>query len=164
MSQSDDPTDAPDDFDEDLEAEEPAEPGDRARRRRRLERVLPEILRRAIERGIETGIGTISNANESIRGMVGNKTDVPREVATYVLSQIDDTKSAVVRGVAREVREFLDSADLSTEVQRALTALSFEIRTEIRFIPNDSGELRPDVRARVAPKRVNKTEPDESGD
>lgn len=120
------------------------------RRRRRIERILPDALKRAIEKGIETGIGTFANANESIRGMVGQRHEVPKEVASYVLSQIDDTKNAAVGVVAREVREFLERADLATELQRALTSLSFEIRTEIRFIPNDKGGVTPEVSVKGA--------------
>ncbi|MBX7197243.1 MAG: hypothetical protein K1X94_34655 [Sandaracinaceae bacterium] len=129
------------------------------RRRRRIERILPEVIKRAIEKGIETGIGTITNANESIRGMVGQRHEVPKEVASYVLSQIDDTKNAAVGVVAREVREFLERADLAKELQRALTSLSFEIRTEIRFIPNDKGGVTPEVKAAVDPKQTRNRRP-----
>lgn len=120
-------------------------------RRRRLERLLPGVIKRAIEKGIETGIGSISQANDSIRSVVG-KTDLPKEMAGYVFSQVDDTKNAVLRVVAREVREFLEAADLAQELQKVLTTLSFEIRTEIRFVPNDSGGITPDVKARVGPR------------
>jgi hypothetical protein len=127
------------------------------RRRRRIERILPDALKRAIEKGIETGLGTLTNANESIRGMVGHRSEVPKEVASYVLSQIDDTKNAAVGVVAREVREFLERADLAKELQRALTTLSFEIRTEIRFIPNDKGGVTPEVK--IDPKKARSRRP-----
>lgn len=120
-------------------------------RRRRLERLLPGVIKRAIEKGIETGIGSITQANDSIRSVVG-KTELPKEVAGYVFSQVDDTKNAVVRVVAREVRDFLEAADLAQELQKVLTTLSFEIRTEIRFVPNDAGGITPDVKARVGPR------------
>ncbi len=125
------------------------------RRRRRLERVLPDILKRAIERGLETGIGTLSNSSEALRDMLGdNVKHVPKELVGYVFSQVDETKNAMVRVVAREVRDFLSATDLAHELQKALTSLSFEIRTEIRFIPNDAGGVRPEVRAEVDPKRA----------
>jgi hypothetical protein len=132
------------------------------RRRRRIERILPDALKRAIEKGIETGIGTLTNANESIRGMVGHRSEVPKEVASYVLSQIDDTKNAAVGVVAREVREFLERADLAKELHRALTTLSFEIRTEIRFIPNDKGGVTPDVK--INPKKARSRRPSATPD
>ena len=132
---------------EEAEADPDAAPESR---RRRLERLLPGLIKRAIEKGIETGIGSITHANDSIRNVV--KTELPKEVAGYVFSQVDDTKNAVVRVVAREVREFLQAADLAQELQKVLTTLSFEIRTEIRFVPNDSGGITPNVKARVGPR------------
>ena len=62
----------------------------------------------------------------------------------------------MVRVVAHEIRDFLEATDISTELQKALTSLSFEIRTEIRFIPNDSGGVKPVVTAEVDPKRDKK--------
>jgi|GEM_PF-1087088 len=135
-------------------------------RRRRLERLVPELLKRAIERGIEAGLGSLGSTKgkEAPRDSVPPPPkdaprdaparelgSVPKEIAGYVFSQIDDTKSAMVRVVAREVREFLEAADLSKELQKALTSLSFEIRTEIRFVPNDAGGIKPEVKAKVAP-------------
>ncbi len=132
-----------------VDSAEPSEHGES--RRRRLERLLPGVIKRAIEKGIETGIGSITHANDSIRSVVG-KTELPKEVAGYVFSQVDDTKNAMVRVVAREVRDFLEAADLAKELQKVLTTLSFEIRTEIRFVPNDAGGVTPDVKARVGPR------------
>ena len=131
---------------------EEADPAHREGRRRRLEKILPDMLRRAIEKGLETGIGTLTNSREALQGVV-HRADLPKEVASYLFSQVDDTKNAMVRVVAREVREFLEAADLAKELQRALTSLSFEIRTEIRFIPNESGGVTPDVKAQVGTQR-----------
>lgn len=142
-----------DDDDEGLDEEEATREPER--RRRRLERMLPDLLKRAIERGLETGIGTLSNSGEAIRDMLGdNVKHVPKELVGYVFSQVDETKNAMVRVVAREVRDFLSATDLAHELQKALTSLSFEIRTEIRFIPNEAGGVRPEVKAQVDPKRA----------
>ncbi len=141
-----------DDLDAALESEAP-DGGPREGRRKRLERILPEILKRAIEKGLETGIGTLTNSRDALQGVV-NKVELPKEVAGYVLSQVDETKNAMVRVVAREVRDFLSATDLAQELQKALTSLSFEIRTEIRFIPNEAGGIKPDVKAEVDPKRT----------
>ncbi len=146
----DEEDDALDDEHEDESSEGADVGGPRESRRKRLERILPEILKRAIEKGLETGIGTLTNSREALQGVVG-KVELPKELAGYVLSQVDETKNAMVRVVAREVREFLEAADLAKELQRALTSLSFEIRTEIRFIPNDAGGVTPSVKAKVGP-------------
>lgn len=146
------------------EPPESGEPDEGNKRRRRLERILPEVLKRALERGLEAGMGTFNSTNETIRGVVG-KYELPKELAGYVLSQMDETKNSVVRVVAKEVRDFLEATDLSTELQKVLTALSFEVKTEIRFIPNDHGGVRPEIKSKATPKRASRhpasIEPDE---
>ncbi|MGE0789713.1 MAG: hypothetical protein AB7S26_28835 [Sandaracinaceae bacterium] len=149
---SDEPDDDDrDDVRDDVRDEEIPEP---ERRRRRLERILPQVLKRAIERGLETGIETLSNRGEKLRDIFDDGGKLPKELVGYVFSQVDETKNLMVRVAAHEIRDFLQATDLSTELQKVLTSLSFEIRTEIRFIPNESGGLKPVVKAEVDPKRV----------
>ena len=163
-----DPDDGEDDVPEDPPPAERAEPEEQdervpepKRRRRRLERVLPQVLKRAIEKGLETGFETLSTSGEALRGVVGDNVKLPKEIVAYIFSQVDETKNAMVRVVAHEIRDFLEETDLSTELQKVLTSLSFEIKTEIRFIPNDKGGVRPEVKADVEPKRAKgrRTEP-----
>ncbi len=154
MSGPDHDADLDDELDAELDEEEAEPVSDRERRRRRLERMLPKVLQRAIERGLESGLETLRDPGEALRGVVGEKNvKLPKEIVGYVFSQIDDTKNAMVRVVAHEIRDFLAATDLSKELQKALTALSFEIRTEIRFIPNDSGGVKPVVKAAVDPPK-----------
>ncbi len=126
--------------------------GEDPARRRRLEKLLRETIRR----GIEAGIGTLSRTDDALRDLVGDNVKLPKEIVGYVFSQVDETKNALVRVVAREVRDFLEATDIAAELQKALTTLSFEIKTEIRFIPNDAGGVRPDVKAKIAPRRGKK--------
>lgn len=118
---------------------------------KRVEKALRDALKRALEKGLEAGIGTLSKTDEALRGALG---DAPKELVNYAFGQVEETKNALVRVVAREVRDFLHATDVAKELQKALTSLSFEIKTEIRFIPNDAGGVKPDVRASVIPKRV----------
>lgn len=133
----------------------PDEDAESRQERKRLERLIRDTVRKGLERGVET----LGKTDETLRGLVGDL-KLPKEVAGYVFSQVDETKNAVVRVVAREVRTFLEATDFATEIQRALTALSFEIKTEVRFIPNDAGGVKPNVRARVRPKRSSQTPED----
>jgi len=139
---------------------EPPPRPDREEGRKRLEGLLRDALRKAVEKGLEAGVGTISRADSAIRGVVDD-VKLPREIVGYVFSQIDETKNALVRVVAGEVREFLDATDIAAELQRVLTSLSFEIKTEIRFIPNEAGGVRPKVKAKVAPRRTRQSGEDE---
>lgn len=128
-----------------------------------FESLLRDSFRKAVERGLEVGIGTLKSADHVVRN-VADEVKMPKEISNYLFSQIDETKNVLIRAVAGEVREFLDQTDLATEMQRALTALSFEIKMEIRFIPNDAGELKPKVKARAVPRARRqdpKNKPDE---
>lgn len=135
---------------------EPAEPGDdTAGLRRRFEALLPSVLKRTMVSGVEAAQAT----EDVIRGMVG-ELKLPREVVTYLVDVADNTRREVVRVAAREFREFLESANLTEELVRILTSVSFEMKTEIRFVPNDQ-RLRPNVRSQV---RVRSDGSDEAGE
>jgi hypothetical protein len=107
-------------------------PEEREHRRRRLEGVIPELLKRAVELGVEKAAAT----PESLKQLVGDLR-LPKEVAGYLLSQVEDTKNGALRVVAKETREFLEHANLAHELGKVLTTLQFEINTTIRFRPNE---------------------------
>lgn len=126
------------------------------RLRDRLERVLPAVLKKTVS----TGRGAANFTEDVIRGAIGEM-KLPREAVLYLVELADNTKKEVVRVAAREFREFLESANLTEEVAKLLTTLSFEVRTEIRFIPNDQ-RLKPNVRSSVKLKNNGKGEPGEA--
>lgn len=101
--------------------------------RRRLEGVIPELLKRAVEIGLDKA----SEAPESLKHLVADLR-LPKEVATYLLSQVEDTKNGALRVVAKETRDFLEHTNLANELQKMLTTLQFEINTTIRFRPADA--------------------------
>ncbi len=124
--------------------------------RRGLERIIPDLVKRILEAGLER----LSEGPDSVRRAVG-ELRLPREALASILSQIDETKTGLYRVVAKEVRDILEQTSFAEEITRALTALSFEIRTEVRFIPNDArGRPTPDVRSKVSVKRRSSAPPE----
>ena len=126
-------------------------------RRRRLDSVIPELIKRAVEIGVEKAAEAPDNLKEFVGGL-----KLPREVAGYILAQVEETKNGLFRVVAKEIREFLEHTNLGSEMQKALTTVQFEINTTIRFKPNDAagsaeGEPakmpKPEVKADVTLKR-----------
>ncbi len=114
--------------------------------------MLPELIKRFMETGLEK----LAEAPGSARHLV-SELKVPKDMLQLVLSQFDDTKNGLYRVVAREVRDFLEHTNFADELARVLTTLSFEIKTEVRFIPNDSRlGATPDVRARARVKRADR--------
>ncbi len=121
--------------------------------RERLEGLIPGLVKRTLE----AGVGAVLNTEEGIRRITRDM-PLPKDVAGYLANTAQSTKDEVMRIMAREIREFLQSVNLSEEIAKMLTTLSFEVKTEIRFIPNDQklGSVQPDVKAKVALKRRTK--------
>ena len=118
--------------------------------RQRVESWVPELVKKAVA----AGMGAVFTTEESIRRLT-KEMPMPKEVAGYLVNTASSTKDELFRIVAREIREFLSSVNLSQEIAKMLTTLSFEVKTEIRFIPNDEKftGVEPDVKARVRLKR-----------
>jgi hypothetical protein len=110
----------------------PADP----ERKRRFERAVPEVVKRLIERAVETGVERLQESPEKLKDFLADMR-LPKEVISEVLSHVDDTKLGLYRVVAKEIRDVLAQTELADEIAKVLTKLSFEIRTEIRFVPND---------------------------
>jgi hypothetical protein len=116
--------------------------------RRRLESLVPELVKKTFA----AGMGAVFSTEEGIRKLA--RESLP-EVAGYLASSADGAKDKVFEIIARETREFLSNLNLTEEIAKILTTLSFEIKTEIRFIPNSERltGAEPDVKASVRLKR-----------
>ena len=123
-----------------------AEESVRERVEEALTRFIPEVLRRTYEVGLET----ISRTDKSrIKNLVTDL-KLPREVAKYFLVQVDETKNALLRVFAKEVREFLENTDLADDMRKVLTSVSLEVSTRVRFVPNEaSGGIKPQFDSKV---------------
>ncbi len=138
-----------------MATERPPEGDDREREQRRLERLIPELLRRVLEVGYEK----LTEGPENVRNLV-SELKLPKEALGVLISQLDETKNGLYRAVAKEVRDFLEQTNFAEELAKVLTTLSFEVKTEVRFIPNDQ-RLRatPDIRTKVSVKRDRASQP-----
>jgi len=117
---------------------------DRDAPRRGFERLLPDLIRR----GVEAGLERLGRTDDSLRNFIA-QSKLPKEIASHLLAQIDETKNGLFRVVAKEIRDFLENTNVAEEIKKALTSMSFEIKTEVRFVPNESGGTKPDVKAEV---------------
>ena len=108
---------------------------DEHERRRLFERAVPEVVRRLLERALESGVGKLSEGPENVRNLLSDL-KLPKEALHYIYSQIDDTKKGLYRVVAKEIRDVLEHTNFSDEIADVLTKLSFEINTQVRFVPN----------------------------
>ena len=124
--------------------------------RDRLEAFVPEMVKRTFA----AGLGALFSTEEGIRKLA-REMPLPKEVAGYLVNTAASTRDEFLRILARELREFLQSINLSEEIARMLTTLSFEVKTEIRFVPNDEklGHVEPDVRSKVRLRKTSDGDP-----
>jgi hypothetical protein len=124
--------------------------------RERLEHLVPELVKKTFA----AGMGAVFSTEEGIRKLA--RESLP-ELAGTVAGAADGAKDKVFEVIARETREFLSNLNVSEEIAKILTTLSFEIKTEIRFIPNSERFTgsEPDVKASVRLKRNDKPATDD---
>lgn len=130
----------------------PDGPEEESRFRKTVEGFVPDIFKRSLT----SGIGSLFMSDDGLRSLVADK-KLPKEAVGYLIGQADATKREFMRIVSREIREFLETMDFGGELTKILTSISFEIRTEVRFIPNDAA-VKPNVRNRVKVKKTRKNE------
>ena len=109
-------------------------------KKRLFEGAIPDMVKRIVERAVESGVERLAEGPGNHKDLADRK--LPKEVLHYLYSQVDDTKTGIYRAVAKEIRDVLEHTQLSEEITKVLTKLSFEIKTEIRFIPNDAARPR----------------------
>jgi len=100
------------------EEEEVTSPGEPER-----DRTLGDLVRRAVSVGVGAAAGAVSAG-------VG-----------VAASAKDD----IVRVAAAEMRNWLEKLNLQEEVAKTLAKMVIEVKTEIRFRPNDEGKLVPET-------------------
>lgn len=98
----------------------------------RLESVIPGILKRGMERAVEKTLEAPADLKSFVTDM-----KLPKEIAHYIFSQVDETKNGLFRVVGNEVRDFLEHTNFAGEMKKILTTVQFEINTTIRFRPNE---------------------------
>ncbi len=132
----------------------PRDPEAVARLLKSLEGLVPDILRRSSQEGGREA----DEEGESLRSRLSDR-KLPREAVSFILGQVDTTKREFLRILSREIRLFLENMDLGGELAKILTSLSFEVRMEVRFIPNDQA-FRPSAKGRMRIKRTGKKNDD----
>ena len=126
--------------------------------RNRVEALIPEVVRRAFL----TGLGAVFLTEDSVRRAVTDLS-LPKDAVDAVIDRLGHSKDQVVETISRELRAFLDRIDVGAEVQKLLTSLTFEIKTEIRFIPNND-RVKPKMDTKFRIKRSEPVEPDSKTD
>lgn len=120
----------------------------------RRSRVVPELVKRLFV----AGMGALFTSEEGIRRLA-SEFSLPKDVANYLIAQGKSTKNELFRIMAREFREFLNSINLGQEITKALTSLTFEVKMQIRLLPNERNDaVRPSIKGDI---KVHKSDGDQ---
>ncbi|MCP4603600.1 MAG: hypothetical protein GY847_24295 [Proteobacteria bacterium] len=102
-----------------------------------FEKVMPDGIRRGLDSLLRDG---------PLKNIVGDF-KWPKEIITHVMSQVDETKHAALGVISREMRLFLERTNLADEMAKLLTQISFEVKTQVRFVPSDKAIKRDKQKA-----------------
>lgn len=105
-----------------------------------------------LKSAIMGGLKTVKWGEENIRAVASEI--INNEKVEAVGSTINGVRNEVVGVAGRELAKYLDRMNLTDELVKVLTAISFEMRTEIRFIPNDQKLVTPDIKTSIRAKRA----------
>jgi hypothetical protein len=82
-------------------------------------------------------------------------TDFVRRAVSAGVGAASRSKEDIMRVAAGEMRSWLEHLNLDEELAKALAKLVIEVKTEIRFRPNEAGKLAPeasnDIKIKPAP-------------
>jgi signal transduction histidine kinase len=122
------------DDDEDLDEDEALDEREPRDEGASLRGVIPDLFRRALI----SGIGTVFMTEDTIRKSLSDM-KMPKEAVGYVVAQADKTKRELIATLSRELRNFLNSLELSELLHDSLQDTTFEIHTTIRVKRDDDG-------------------------
>jgi len=111
----------------------------------------------AVRKAVLAGVGAIFLTEEGARKLA-REWKLPKELISYVVAQASGAKAEVMRIVGDEIRKFMESDSLRREFVKALTAMSIEVKAEIRLKDAGGGKVRPVVKAAVRPRAARRGE------
>ena len=92
------------------------------------------------------------NGDEEVTAPGGERERVDRGITDFVRRAVsagvgaaNRSKEDIMRVAAGEMRSWLEHLNLDEELAKALAKLVIEVKTEIRFRPNEAGKLAPEA-------------------
>ena len=100
-----------------------------------------------VRKAVLTGVGALFLTEEGAR-KVAREWKLPKDLATYLVSQASGAKDEVLRVLGQELRRLLDSETFRQEILKSVENMTVEIHAEMRLKASD-GEPTPPVRVKV---------------
>src|SRR5512143_3593401 len=101
-----------------------------------------------VRKAVLTGVGALFLTEEGAR-KVAREWKLPKDLATYLVSQASGARDEVLRVVAQELRRLLDSETFRREILKSIENMTVEIHAEMRLKASDAEGPNPPVKVRV---------------
>ncbi len=105
-----------------------------------------EVLKRALEAGKRTVRSNREKLEHIAQEILNN------DKVEAVGGALNGLREDAARIFGRELARYFDRLDLTDALVKVLTSISLELKTEIRFIPNDKKLVKPDIKSSVSVK------------
>ncbi len=102
----------------------------------------------AVRKAVLTTMGALFLPEEGARRLT-REWKLPKELATYLVSQAHGARDEILRVVGQEVRRFFESEAFRREVSRLASSVVLEVKAEIRL---KDAKGRPEIRSSVKPR------------
>ncbi len=106
-----------------------------------------------VRKAVLTGGGALFLTEEGAR-KVAREWKLPKDLATYLVSQASGARDEVLRVVGQELRRLLDSETFRREILKSIENMTVEIHAEMRLKASDeehSSPVRVKVKRRAKP-------------
>ncbi len=100
-----------------------------------------------VRKAVLTGVGALFLTEEGAR-KVAREWKLPKDLATYLVSQASGARDEVLRVVGQELRRLLDNESFRREILKSIENMTVEIHAEMRLKASE-GEHSSPVRVKV---------------
>ncbi len=97
---------------------------------------------------INSFISSLPLSEEKIRKYLVEK-NIPSEFINYIIQQIRISQKNFSETIKEEVKKYISAIDISGEIQRILSKMVIEIKTEIRLVPTDRSGYKSNIKSNV---------------
>lgn len=97
---------------------------------------------------INSVINSLTIPEETIRKYLMDK-KIPIEFINFIIQQINISRKNITESVKDEIKKYISAIDISGEIQRILSKMVIEIKTEIRLVPSDKSRYKSNVKSTV---------------
>ncbi len=74
---------------------------------------------------------------------------VPQEIVSYSKEQVASLRAELIQMMRKEVSNYFSSLNLSSELLKLLTYLTFEVKMQIRLVPTERGHVEVQTKTEV---------------